>query len=479
MRPYFKFSLPGEDESSLETDIWKTAPDVIQLGKLLSDLNSDLGYSNLSTQSQNFLRLKTDEEREEFVTSRKLAELKKQTVITCMSPLPKSLPDEKAISCLVLATESCKLFILDPEGFTIVKEYKTPDVAVHMVAFGLFMVDYTIILACRNGSICLITPKETKVLTELSAHTVGLVLLNDLFVVACMDRTLQGFSFKGKKQWSTKLPGGPMCMTLITLKFLSLHLVAVSCQVSRNDAKAGTLLLYSGPQLVHALIYPNPLSGVLFGQFGLEEHALVTVAVMGAVSAKLLRRTATFGLVGEKEEKWWEAAGPQEPSQIQLMVPKKSKIFVEQTLRERAECKVMHGIFQKSLLQLNADASQMYLHGLTQCSVSQQDALKVTHQVLGLGPKLKLQINIQNVSKEEVLSDMAITFIADPKIHDVLKKYIQVPVLVPGLLVCLETDVVCLASMSSTVTVLVCSPVKVLFSSVINMPLAASVEAEQ
>ncbi|KAI5741467.1 hypothetical protein M8J76_013923 [Diaphorina citri] len=471
-RPFFKFCLPGEEENSLESDLWKTAStDVAQLYKLLTDLQQDLGYSNLSTLSQDFLRLKSDAERAEYVATHKHVEVKKQTVITCMTPVSKSLPDDKSISCLVLATESSKIYILDPEAFTIVKEFKCPDVAIHLVAFGIFVVDYTIILASRSGAIYLIKPNETRVLTELSAFPVGLVLVNDTFVVACMDGTLQGFGLKGKKQWTIKLPGQPMCMTLVALKFLSLNLVAVSCQVSRNDAKSGSLFLYSGPQLVHALSYPEPLSGVIFGQFGLEEHALVTVSVMGVVSAKLLRRTATFGLTGEGGgDKWWATGGPQEPSQIQLMVPKKSKIFIEQTLRERADYKVMHGIFQKSLLQLSADSSQMYLNALTQCSVSQQDALKMTHQVLGLGPRLKLQISIQNISKDKVLTDMGLTFLADPSVHDVQRKYIQVPVLVPGLLVCLESDILCVASMSSAITVLVFIASKVVLSSDINMP---------
>lgn len=68
---------------------------------------------------------------------------------------------------------------------------------------------------------------------------------------------------------------------------------------------------------MHVLSYPETLSAVIFGQFGLEEHALVTVAVMGAVSAKLLRRTASFGMGGAGEG---SHALTQDPSQIQLMV---------------------------------------------------------------------------------------------------------------------------------------------------------------
>lgn len=36
-----------------------------------------------------------------------------------MTSLRKSIADDKAVSCLILATESCQLVVLDPEAFTI------------------------------------------------------------------------------------------------------------------------------------------------------------------------------------------------------------------------------------------------------------------------------------------------------------------------------------------------------------------------
>lgn len=52
----------------------------------------------------------------------------------------------------------------------------------------------------------------------------------------------------------------------------------------------------------------------------------------GGLSVKLLKRTAQFGS-GEKP-----VGQKIQPHNIKLLVPKKSKLFVEQTLREREQC---------------------------------------------------------------------------------------------------------------------------------------------
>lgn len=57
----------------------------------------------------------------------------------------------------------------------------------------------------------------------------------------------------------------------------------------------------------------------------------------GGLSIKLLKRTAHFGS-GEKSSMVTNS----QPHNIKLLVPKKSRLFVEQTLRERDQC---HGNF--------------------------------------------------------------------------------------------------------------------------------------
>ena len=62
---------------------------------------------------------------EQFAHIHKHAALKRQTVITCIDTLKKSSPDEDAISCLIVGTESKQIFALDPEAFTILSRVRS------------------------------------------------------------------------------------------------------------------------------------------------------------------------------------------------------------------------------------------------------------------------------------------------------------------------------------------------------------------
>lgn len=47
-----------------------------------------------------------------------------QTVITCIGKLKKSTADEDGVSCLVIGTESCHVYVLDPEAFIILSKVR-------------------------------------------------------------------------------------------------------------------------------------------------------------------------------------------------------------------------------------------------------------------------------------------------------------------------------------------------------------------
>jgi Bardet-Biedl syndrome 1 protein len=55
----------------------------------------------------------------QFCEVYKNSPLKRQTVITCLGTLKKSMSEEDAISCLVLGTEDKSIYVLDPEAFTV------------------------------------------------------------------------------------------------------------------------------------------------------------------------------------------------------------------------------------------------------------------------------------------------------------------------------------------------------------------------
>ena len=100
------------------------------------------------------------------------------------------------------------IYVLDPEAFTILDSMVVPAPPAHLAVTGLYDVDYRIVVACRNGTICTLKRgwTEAKVLTVLETQAVGLIRREKFILVATMDDCLQCFSSKGRASiWLLKI----------------------------------------------------------------------------------------------------------------------------------------------------------------------------------------------------------------------------------------------------------------------------------
>jgi hypothetical protein len=81
------------------------------------------------------------------------------------------------------------------------------------------------------------------------------------------------------------------------------------------------------------------VTGLRFGKFAREDNTLVLVMKSGGLSIKILPRTSSLEKVGS-------STGPPPEQDIPLAVPKKTKLYVEQTQRERDQGIDIHRVFQ-------------------------------------------------------------------------------------------------------------------------------------
>ena len=75
-------------------------------------------------------------------------------MVTCIATLKKSHAEESAVSCLVLGTEASAIYVLDPEAFTIMDTMAVSAPPAHLSVTGLYDVEFRIVAACRNGTLC-------------------------------------------------------------------------------------------------------------------------------------------------------------------------------------------------------------------------------------------------------------------------------------------------------------------------------------
>jgi len=204
-----------------------------------------------------------------------------------------------------------------------------------------------------------------------------------------------------------------------------------------------TVCVYKDKFLVNQFSSPDVISAIQFGRFGREEGSLIMVTKGGGLLVKILKRTATF------DDKDIIQAGPPSGQALKLDVPKKTKLFVDQTIREREHGTMMHRQFMHDLQRLRLNATKSYAESLMRSenpiSDSVTEPLKLNVVVNGIGPIFKLNINVQNRSESESVINMFISFNYDSSLYNIRRKFIQCPMLIPGVTYTFETLVDCLS----------------------------------
>ncbi|XP_066279675.1 Bardet-Biedl syndrome 1 protein-like isoform X2 [Branchiostoma lanceolatum] len=471
LRPYFKFTLPPLDVNPVEQDLWNQAKedkiDVQVLKEMLESLRADGSEGTLTVRSLRFLML-DPEDMPTFANLHKHSPLKRQTVITCMTTLKKSHSEEDAISCLVIGTESKDIYILDPEAFTVLTKMVLPSVPVFLDVTGLFDVEFRIVVSCRNGNIYSLKKgsKAPKYSIELSSQPVGLQRMGKNVVVGCMDQTLQCYTTKGKRLWVLTLPANVMTMEMMDYKsrgFKAIMVALDNCEVH----------VYNEKYLVNTIKTEDIVTGMKFGRFGREDGALVMTTKGGGLIVKILKRNSVFE---EKDSR----PGPPASQNQKLNIPKKTKLYVDQTMRERENAVTMHRMFQRDLYRLRLDAARSYVKALetsmTPMSADPLEPLKLSATVNGIGPSFKLTVNLQNTSSATPSINLLITFQYDEKLYQLQRSSIKVPLLVPGLNYAFQTLVECISdkAIADTIKVFVLRKGKSMpiITGNINMPVS-------
>ncbi|XP_040826912.1 Bardet-Biedl syndrome 1 protein [Ochotona curzoniae] len=475
LRPYFKFSLPLLPVNALEQDLWNQVKedqiDPLTLKEMLEGIREKAEVP-LSVQSLRFLQLELSE-MDAFVSRHKSNSIKRQTVITAMTTLKKNLADEDAVSCLVLGTENRELLVLDSEAFTILSKMSLPGVPVFLEASGQFDVDFRLAAACRNGNIYVLRrdSKLPRYCIELNAQPVGLVRVHKVFVAGTTQDSLNGFTHKGKRLWTVQMPATILTMNLLEQR--SRGLQAVMAGLANGEVR-----IYRDKALLNIIRAPDAVTSLCFGRYGREDNTLIMTTRGGGLLIKILKRTAVFG-EGAGE------LGPPPAQAMKLSVPRKTRLYVDQTLREREAGTAMHRAFQTDLYLLRLRAARAYVQAL-ECSLSPVSAtarepLKLLAVVQGLGPTFKLTLHLQNTSTARPILGLLLCFLYNEVLYALPRAFFKVPLLVPGLSYPLETFVESLSSkgVSDIIKVLVLREGQSapLLSAHINMPVSEGLAA--
>ncbi|KAF1778610.1 Bardet-Biedl syndrome 1, N-terminal [Phytophthora cactorum] len=468
-RPHYKFTVPSIEIDAQETKLWEAlAKCTIEVPDALAQLSTMRGLGiRLSERSRGLLAIDNIEEQAEYVSRFMDDPLIERSCVTCMTSINKNMDDKDAVSCLIVATEGCMVYVLDPQGTSLIQQIKVPGVPVEIVAVGLLEVECRLVITTRNGSVYMIKNGELlKSVIELESPACGLVQLEKSIVIASMSRKLTSYHLKGKKNWSLT-----MSDDIVALEAFSLRrtkdtrgiLVAL-----RN----GEVTLYNEKVKVCTLNTETVLTGMRFGQYGREEASLVLVLKSGALSLKILKRTASLEAISE-------AAGPPPEQDIPLNIPKKTTLYVEQTQRERDHATEMHRHFQRDLCKLRLTTARAYVKiikdGQGPVSYSTGAAIRLNAQVQGIGPFFRIKLNVQNAGTKAV-TDITVAFHYDHELYRVEQSLLLIPLVIPNVQYQYAVDVESISELGAAdnVSIFVCGKESCvpLVSAVVSMPLS-------
>ncbi|CAE8692133.1 unnamed protein product [Polarella glacialis] len=476
MRPYMKYTLPPIEVDPVEIDIWESltkakSEDLNEVRHGWDKLNAARENGTvLSNQSIDFLALEDPESQSEFVRANRPNKdflLQQQTAITCMEVLKQNMDEPTAVSMLVLGTENKMVYILDSSALNPITKVELDAVPSFMSVLGLYDVEYRITVACRDGNIY--TIKNGQVLSnviELETQPVGLVRFDKNVYVGCMDNVVHCFHFKGKKNHSIYLQNAISCMSLLQITKAR---VAKALVVALAN---GEVRLYNGKHLITTTQTHDVVTGIKMGTFGREEGSMVISFKSGALMVKILQRSANLEATNV-------AAGPPPEQDIPLDVPKKTKLYVEQTSREREQAIDMHRTFQRDLCKLRLSTARAYVNllgaGHGPMSTSGGANVRLNAQVLGMGPQFKITLRVQNAGAHAV-QNASVMCITNQKLYRLPKPCFYLPVLVPQQVYFLEVPVTCLNENGGTdsIRVFLCSDKSnvPIISALVNMPIS-------
>ncbi|CAM1320405.1 BBS1 (predicted) [Pycnogonum litorale] len=469
MCPYFKFTLPSMEINETEQAVWSQARNeeinAKALTEVLSQLRNEIGESNLTARTLRLLTLNGNEV-ENFVMMYRQHPLKRQTVITTLESLKKSISDDNAISCLVLGTEHKQIYVVDSEAFTVIETLSIPSIPVFLSASGQYEVDYKIIIAARDSNIYIIRrgSKGVKVCASSQSPIVGLLKVSHSLVIGCMNDTISSFTSKGKEIWSVHLPASITAMETMVLTDRDISLMVVALGNS-------TVLFYREDCIIDTVHTTDIVTGIKFGRFGREDNTLILTTRSGGLIIKILKRTAQYNFT---------KCNDNDNEVTRLNIPKKTRLFIDQTMRERENSVGMFKTFQRDLYKMKLETARAYVKtigsGLNPVSNNVDEPIKLSAQVQGLGPRFKLKLEVQNTSRDKPSVDLLITFQCDALMYSIHKNYISLPLLVPGVPYVFSTLVDCVSDLAVSdqirVYIIKKDEMVPIVTAMINMPIS-------
>lgn len=180
---------------------------------------------------------------------------------------------------------------------------------------------------------------------------------------------------------------------------------------------------------------------------GQEERTIAMITVGGGLCMKILKRTADFNVNNSMSNSL-------SCNTSKFSIPKKTRLFVDQTIRERAEAKKIHNTFQQGFLRLRLTTAKRAFENLSENQAAGPNPITLEANVLGLGPNYMIRILVTNIS--EGLSYTELYILCRSEDTDVNPCVINLPLLPSAIPIPLTVSANLRGQISGKIKILLC-----------------------
>ncbi|XP_057381177.1 Bardet-Biedl syndrome 1 protein-like [Daphnia carinata] len=342
-----------------------------------------------------------------------------QVEITQLAALSRSTPDVSCSSLLLVGTGHNSLLIIDPQTFNAISRIELADVPTSIKSSGYYDMEAIILVGTPDAGVFILRsdqkPLQPKPFLPPRSPIVEIAFNGTTIAIATSDYTIRYYTLQGQELRKIVVDTFILAIAWIQPTNQDLCLLAVSLS-------NGQVHFYRQGILIEQLHFKTSIVSMTFGRYGREDGTLVMVSKDGELFVKILNR-------GYKMAQQTDLNVSSKPSisicKRKALGPAKTKLFVDQTMREKEDPAKMYQLFQEGMCRLHLRALREWLNFSSSAKADVEQlapvpeesrCLHLVAKLLGTGSRFMLHLLLQNISDQVIDSLTVMLQITDGKL---------------------------------------------------------------
>ena len=378
----------------------------------------------LSNMTQELFDIEDEDSKIKFLENNCGCQIKIYNYITILSSIPKSDDlDIEADSYLIVGTENCSLFIIDPSENKIIGKGKLPGVPFLMNTRGGYNNNNHKIFIADRGTNIYILKKTDITKTIVVAQPIMNLLSSDKSIyIGTIGKNYIGMKFSGSQDFSIEQPN-----VITSMEIAEREINETLVLIATKDAE---LRIYNDKYLCHVIKIGDNIFGMKFGAFGTKKESIIMCTYGGALLVKYFNPDVKVKVLKIDE-------GNKDANEnLKIDVPKKPGIYRDLVQREKESKSEIQKKFITDLIKIKYKAMDTYVKilkkGNAPQNFSNSSNLKISASLEGLGPNFKLNIIFNNSGKKPIYGAILMLEF-NRKIFAFKQESIQLGILMPNI----------------------------------------------